>query len=55
MIQQLVTLESKLRKKKSRLLKKRDRLTDIVASSGEISTSCHVTPSLGQLIQVFSA
>lgn len=43
-IQQLVTLESKLKKKKRRLMKKRDRLFDAVVPSGEIETSCHVTP-----------
>lgn len=45
-IQQLVTLESKLKKKKRRLMKKRDRLFDAVVPSGEIETSCHVTPPL---------
>ncbi|XP_056867467.1 MAX dimerization protein MGA a isoform X5 [Takifugu flavidus] len=34
-IQQLVTLESKLKKKKRRLMKKRDRLIDAVSPSGE--------------------
>lgn len=36
MIQQLVTLESKLRRTKRRLMKKRDRLMDTLALSGEI-------------------